>query len=67
VYEGGFCSCLGQAKKQNRQKIGGENRPNIYFSVKHIDNCVILIIMKVTDERNLIAKGVSIYDNQNWY
>ncbi|GED34567.1 hypothetical protein BCE02nite_57080 [Brevibacillus centrosporus] len=49
------------------KKIGGGNRPNIYFSVKHIDNCVILIIIKVSDKCNSIAKGVSIYDNQNWY
>lgn len=50
----------GHVKGKHIEKIGGENRPNIYFLVKHIDNCVILIIIKVTDKRNLIAKGVSI-------
>ncbi len=47
-------------EENTMSKIAGVNRPNIYFSVKHIDNCVILIIMKITDKRSLIAKGVSI-------
>jgi glyceraldehyde 3-phosphate dehydrogenase len=41
------------------EKRGG-NRPNIYFSVKHIDNCAILIIIKITEQRNSIEEGVSL-------